>query len=187
MTISFPHPTIMYTVYESMWPRRAFGLSPDARATERIAMPAQSFEFDTQTGSVRDGGIRYLMMRPDVLMGVGTALGSIDQFVNALTESAFQNARASFEVYRRNGLLDFDGALQRAGEFAAWLGWGRWFVAYLENGNVVVLVRHSPFAYGLGRCDRPLCAPIVGVLRAVLLVSLEIGRASCRERGGQLV
>src|SRR3546814_13614770 len=83
--------------------------------------------------------IRYLMMRPDVLMGVGTALGSIDQFVNALTESAFQNARASFEVYRRNGLLDSDGALQRAGEFAAWLGWGRWFVAYLENGNVEVI------------------------------------------------
>src|SRR3546814_10272360 len=109
-------------------------------------MPAQSFEFDTQTGSVRYGGIRYLMMRPDVLMGVGTALGSIDQFVNALTESAFQNARASFEVYRRNGLLDSDGALQRAGEFAAWLGWGRWFVAYLENGNVEVIVRHSPFS-----------------------------------------
>src|SRR3546814_5813342 len=66
-------------------------------------------------------------------MCVGTALGSIDQFVNALTESAFQNARASFEVYRRNGLLDSDGALQRAGEFAAWLGWGRWFVAYLAT------------------------------------------------------
>src|SRR3546814_5780675 len=112
------------------------------------------------------------MMRPDVLMGVGTALGSFDQFVNALTESAFQNARASFEVYRRNGLLDSDGALQRAGEFAAWLGWGRWFVAYLENGNVEVIVRHSPFAYGIGCCDRPVCGPIAGVLRAVHLVAL---------------
>src|SRR3546814_12231671 len=60
----------------------------------------------------------------------------------------------------------------RAGEFAAWLGWGRWFVAYLENGNVEVIVRHSPFAYGIGCCDRPACGPIAGVLRAVHLVAL---------------
>src|SRR3546814_11602673 len=105
-------------------------------------------------------------------MGVGTALGSIDQFVNALTESAFQNARASFEVYRRNVLLDSDGALQRAGEFAAWLGWGRWFVAYLEHGNVAVIVRHSTFASGIGSCDRHVCGRIAGVLRAVHLVAL---------------
>src|SRR3546814_1869165 len=96
MTISFPHPTIMYTVYESMWPRRAFGLSPDASATERIAMPAQSFEFYTQTGSVRDGGIRYLIMLPDVLMFVCTALGSIVQFFYSFTLSSLSVVLSSF-------------------------------------------------------------------------------------------
>src|SRR3546814_19698826 len=56
LAISFPHPTIMYTVSESQWPRRAFGLSPDARADERIARPGQAFGIDTQTGSSREGG-----------------------------------------------------------------------------------------------------------------------------------
>src|SRR3546814_16143747 len=97
------------------------------------------------------------MMRPDVLMGAGNALGSIDQFVNALTESAFQNERASFEVYRRNGLLDSDGDLQRAGEFAAWLGWGAWFAAYLENDTVEWMERYSPFVNGIGGGDRTRC------------------------------
>src|SRR3546814_19959304 len=75
----------------------------------------------------------------------------------------------------------------RAGEFAAWLGWGRWFVAYLENGNVEVIVRHSPFAYGIGCCDRPVCGPIAGVLRAVPLVALGAERSEARRVGKECV
>src|SRR3546814_15790098 len=60
MTISFPHPTLIYTVHESMWPPRAFGLQTTPRATARKGMPSQSFEFHRPTGSVRNGGTPIL-------------------------------------------------------------------------------------------------------------------------------
>ena len=129
------------------------------------------FIHNPKTGTILDQDIRYLMMRPDVLMGIGAALGDSSAFLRALETSTYNNARASLEAYRTLQLLDGDflGTITR---FAGRLGWGEWLVDQSEGSTDHLRVRGSPFAQGIGASDFPVCAPIKGILRALYLVAL---------------
>ncbi len=133
---------------------------------------------DLESGTITDGGIRYMLMRPDVLMGIGRVSGSTTQFVAALEESVFQNAQASFEEYRKLGLMDGD-FLSATATAAARLGWGRWTARQSDGDGegFIVEVQDSPFAFGMGACDHAVCGPIVGILRAVHRVARGQGVA----------
>lgn len=134
-----------------------------------------AFDFDPEGGCISDGAIRYVMIRPDVLMGVGTALGDTAAFVGALERSAFANARRSFEAYRERGLLDSGNFLSVASDFAGRLGWGVWSVPIDASPDrpIEMDVRASPFAAGQGASDVPVCGTITGVLRALYAVALQ--------------
>ena len=135
-------------------------------------MTESPFNFDLAAGTVRDGALRYLLIRPDVLMGTARKLGHIPEFVRAFEESAYANARESFEVYRAQGKLDVHDFLERTAQSAARLGWGLWSVEGGDGGRPSVIVRNSPFAAGIGHCDVPACGPICGILRALYVVML---------------
>lgn len=127
------------------------------------------FTCDPNAGTIWDQDIRYMLMRPDVLMGIGSELGDQRAFLRALEASTFANARASFEAYLELDLLNGDFLSTITG-FAGRLGWGEWRVAESVEGMDHLRVHGSPFASGIGHSDIPACAPISGILRALYLV-----------------
>lgn len=144
---------------------------------------------DAQNGEIRDGPIRYLMLRADVLMGIVSELPP-DQsaaWLQAMERSAFLHARDSFQQYRSSGRFDGDDFLVRSADVAATLGWGKWTVTDLGGGSRLIRVRGSPFAAGHGSASHPVCAPISGVLRAIALVGYgqdaEVRERTCAAQG----
>lgn len=144
---------------------------------------------DPSTGEITDGHIRYLTMRADVLMGGAHEMpaGRAVEYLRALELSAFRHARDSFEEYRKSGRFQGENFLVGATAVAATLGWGVWAVTDLGSGNHRVTVRNSPFALGYGASPHPVCGPICGVLKAMVLVgyerSVQVTEAACAAQG----
>jgi uncharacterized protein len=143
-----------------------------------------------EEGVIADDAIRYVLIRPDVLMGVAHQL-PVDQasiFLDALEKSAFENSRDSFAHYRRSGRFGYADFLLRTAEVAATLGWGAWTIHKISPSASRVEVRNSPFAAGFGRSEAPVCAPIRGVLRAIALIgygdSAAVRETCCASQEG---
>jgi uncharacterized protein len=121
---------------------------------------------DLEAGEIRDGDRRYLVMRADVLMGTLKGLDDVTRHrvLSSLATSAALHGGRSVQAYGETAagreLLDV------MCDASAGLGWGRW---YIEEGTeeLKLTVHNSPFAWGYGACTHTVCAPIVGIFRAV--------------------
>jgi hypothetical protein len=143
--------------------------------------------WSTPDGAILDGPRRYLLMRPDVLMGT---LRRLPAPARALALAAFADSVAehgadSLRAYFRDTGGDPPALLAATAAAAADLGWGAWT---FEAGpcRLGLVVHSSPFAAGHGASESPVCAPIVGMLRAVAAVAagvacdaLEVHCAAC--------
>lgn len=138
--------------------------------------------WDPERGEIRDGEIRYLLIRPDALMGAvlhlppemrATALA-------AFAASVHRHGGGSARKYRGMGAADPDALLQVVAATAPQLGWGRWRFEEAGPGRLRLEVENSPFAAGHGAAEGPVCAPIAGMLRAVAELVLG-GEAAVRE------
>ncbi len=121
---------------------------------------------DLTTGTLSDGAIRYVMIRADGLMG---AFGdpSAHAGLAGLCESVYQHGRNSLIQYQREHGSDPATLMATVARVAVQLGWGVWEVTRPSQVEVKVIVRHSPFAEAGGRSEVPLCAPILGMVRAL--------------------
>jgi hypothetical protein len=126
-------------------------------------------------GAIRDGPRRYLMMRPDVLMGMLRRLGpeARAQAMAAFADSVAAHGADSIRAYFRQVGEDPSALLAATVGAAADLGWGAW---HFEPGRerLGLAVRASPFAEGFGPSQVPVCAPIAGMLQAVATVATGI-------------
>lgn len=138
--------------------------------------------WDAATGEIRDGELRYLMIRPDALMGVLRRLPAEMQpaMLQAFAESIHHYGAASARKYRGMGAADAEALLAVIAATAPQLGWGIWRLSRPAPGRLELEVGNSPFAAGHGPADGPVCAPIAGMLRAVAGLVLD-GPASARE------
>lgn len=122
-------------------------------------------EFDPQRGEYRDGGIRYMMIRPDALMGMIAELPeamrphAMEGFVRSIRRVGGHSAR----TYQDAGT---DDLLRTIEETAPQLGWGIWSLTRTAEG-LALTVENSPFAAGAGHSPHPVCAPIRGMLTAI--------------------
>lgn len=133
--------------------------------------------WSTPDGAILDGPRRYLLMRPDVLMGT---LRRLPEPARALALAAFADSVAehgadSLRAYLREVGEDPSALLAATAAAAADLGWGAWTFEAGPSG-IGLVVRSSPFAAGHGASGSPVCAPIAGMLRAVAAVT---GRVAC--------
>lgn len=125
-------------------------------------------EFDPARGEYRDGDIRYMMIRPDALMGMIAELPAetrplvLEAFARAIRRFGGRSARA----YQDRGAADPASLLAVIAATAPELGWGRWDIAPAAAG-LDVTVQNSPFPAGAGPVGHPVCAPIRGMLTAV--------------------
>jgi hypothetical protein len=126
-------------------------------------------------GAIHDGPRRYLMMRPDVLMGMLRRLpaGARAQAMAAFADSVAAQGADSIRAYFRQVGEDPSALLAATVAAAADLGWGAW---RFEPGRdrLGLAVDASPFAAGFGAAEAPVCAPIAGMLQAVAAVSTGI-------------
>jgi uncharacterized protein len=124
--------------------------------------------FDEARGEIRDQSRRYLLIRPDALMGVFRRLPepSRTEALQALADSIFEQGSDSARAYRAHHGADGEALAHLVADTAPQLGWGLWRFE-IADGRVGLTVANSPFAAGYGRADEPVCHPVVGMLRAV--------------------
>jgi hypothetical protein len=136
--------------------------------------------WDPAQGRVCDGPRRYLLMRPDVLMGavVGMVPAYRQSFLVGWAQSTRDHGADSLRAYAQMVQGDRDALMQATVEAAADLGWGRWSLT-LEDGALHLQVQDSPFVAGWAAAspgqssDEPVCAPIRGMLQALAEVVLQ--------------
>ncbi|MBL8324102.1 MAG: hypothetical protein JNJ89_03995 [Rubrivivax sp.] len=142
-----------------------------------MAALRERLSWQAADGAVVDGPRRYLLMRPDVLMG---ALLRLDEpargaWLGAVAESARVQGRESLAAYAAAAGHDSTRLLEATAGAAADLGWGRWVFTRAAAGPDDVLhleVHSSPFAAGWraaggGTAVQPVCAPVHGMLAAL--------------------
>ena len=136
--------------------------------------------WDPARGRVCDGPRRYLIMRPDVLMGAVVAMvpPARRSFMSALAASTRDHGADSLRAYAQMVQGDRQALIEATMAAAADLGWGRWAIT-LEHSSLQLEVLDSPFVDGWqaasdGRAaDEAVCAPIRGMLQALAEVVLE--------------
>jgi uncharacterized protein len=132
--------------------------------------------FDGAKGAVFDETRRYMMLRPEALMGLFNRLApeARQQALEAFGASIIELGRDSATAYLAHGGGDRDALLSTVATTAPDLGWGRWH--FTKTGEDLTLTVHnSPFAAGFGRSDRPVCHAITGMLTSV--ASMHAGTA----------
>jgi predicted hydrocarbon binding protein len=155
----------------------------------------QRLTFDLANGELRDGDIRYVMLREDSLMGLFKRLAEPERkdALKALAASVAECGALSAARYTaRDG--DARYLLATIAANAPQMGWGVWHFSRTEAGELALEVQNSPFAHGYGHSPEAVCAPIVGMLSAVAsilydapaqaeeIVCASTGGAVCRFR-----
>jgi predicted hydrocarbon binding protein len=128
---------------------------------------------DAEAGAWFDQTRRYMLLRPEALMGIFRRLPEAERAMalGALQDSVFEQGSDSARAYRAMGGTG-EALLGVIAESAPELGWGRW--RFARDGAILRLeVRNSPFAQGFGPSKTPVCAAIAGMLRAVATLVFE--------------
>lgn len=146
--------------------------------------------FDAEAGTYFDGAMRYIYIKPEALMGIALAMPEDQRgaVLEAMAESVFINGGKSAKTYQESGAADGEALLAVIRETAPQLGWGSWSTV-VDGDELTVTVKGSPFAMGYGAADHPVCAPILGMLRAVSPVVLggptEVRETACAAMGAE--
>ncbi len=114
---------------------------------------------DPDAGAWFDQTRRYMLLRPEALMGIFRRLPEAERAMalSALQDSVFEQGSDSARAYRAMGGTG-EALLGVIQDSAPELGWGRW--RFTREGEVLRLeVRNSPFAQGFGPSPRRSAPP----------------------------
>lgn len=117
-------------------------------------------------------GARYLLIRPETLVGIQKAMEQ------ALGEGAAACIAAGGRAGGTRAAASLDGSaeerVQRLLRIGGEIGWGEFALERLTATELVVTVRQSPVAEAYGRSAVPVCHLIRGVLES--FASVTFGR-----------
>lgn len=124
--------------------------------------------FDRAGGEVLDENRRYMLMRPEALMGLFRRLDETGRrnALEALAASVIEMGGDSARAYKAHGGGDVEALLSTVAGTAPDLGWGIWSFSNDASG-IELTVRNSPFAAGYGPSSQPVCHAIAGMATAV--------------------
>lgn len=149
----------------------------------------ERLHFDAKDGAYLDGDIRYMLIRPDALMGLFQRLseGARAEAFAAIADSITERGRHSAESYVAPD--EIDRLLHVIADSAPQLGWGIWAFTHPDEDTILLEVRNSPFARAAGNLPPPVCYPIVGMLRAIGAMVLggpvAVEETRCAAGGGE--
>lgn len=151
----------------------------------------ERLRFDAQSGEYRDGDIRYMMIRPDALMGIVRELPQamrgdmLAAFARSITRAGGGSARA----YQAAGAASPRSLIATIAATAPELGWGIWDLR-IDGDRLALDVRNSPFVEGHGLGATPVCHAIVGMMGAIgpmiLGRPVEVSETQCACMGHTL-
>lgn len=163
---------------------------PGPRLRERL-------RHDADQGAWYDGSRRYLILRPDSLMGALRCLDAATRraVFAALEQSLQRHGGDSLRAYAARVNGDPQALIDATVDAACDLGWGQWTVQ--RDGDALdVVVRQSPFAAGWlaadggaheARVAPAVCAPIRGMLAALAQslgdASAQVQETRCAAQG----
>lgn len=138
--------------------------------------------FDNASGEILDETRRYMLMRPEALMGIFQRLDDETRMkaLGALAASVIEMGGNSARAYRAHGGGDAKALLTTVAATAPDLGWGRWTFDHRKT-KLELKVENSPFAAGYGRSAHPVCHAISGMVTAVARLALERDDVVARE------
>ena len=161
---------------------------PGLRLRERL-------QHDAVHGAWHDGPRRYLVLRPDSLMGALRLLDAAtrETVFDALALSVQRHGGDSLRAYAAGANGDARALIAATLNSAADLGWGVWSLKQ-QGAALELTVQHSPFAAGwLAAGSDPhsdglaVCAPIRGMLAALALaltgVPAQVRELRCAAQG----
>lgn len=131
-------------------------------------------EWDLARGELRDGDVRYLLIRDDTLMGLFRNLpeparaAALEAFARSVVEHGTRSARR----YQTMGAAEARALLGVIEATAPQLGWGVWRFTETTGRTLALEVENSPFAAGYGPSPQPVCHAIAGMLEAVGALAL---------------
>ncbi|PLP57725.1 hypothetical protein CYK37_19170 [Mesorhizobium loti] len=142
----------------------------------------ERLDFDGANGQVLDESRRYMLMRPEALMGLFRRLDdeTRQKALDALADSVIEMGGDSARAYKVHGGGDVDALLSTVANTAPDLGWGAWSFTHGPSG-IELTVRNSPFAAGYGPTSRPVCHAISGMVTAVGRMVLDSDDVVARE------
>jgi predicted hydrocarbon binding protein len=118
-------------------------------------------EMESVEGKLLFRGTRYLLVRPETLVGFQQATGDPE----AVAAGGFEGGRRT--AARLAETLEGRAVLEAMAAMGGDLGWGKFRVARFGPRDFEVEVFSSPFAEAHGLSDRPVCHLIRGVLQGV--------------------
>ena len=142
----------------------------------------ERLDFDGANGQVLDESRRYMLMRPEALMGMFRRLDNEtrQKALDALATSVIEMGGDSARAYKAHGGGDVDALLSTVANTAPDLGWGVWSFNG-ETDGIELAVRNSPFAAGYGSASQPVCHAIAGMVSAVGRMVLDCDDVVARE------
>lgn len=158
------------------------------KVSDTVSGLRQRLQWDAEQGTVHDGPRRYLLMRPDVLMGAIAALDAPLRaaVLEALAQSTQQHGARSLQAYAEQAPGDDVALIAATVQAAAELGWGRWVIRREGQQSLTLEVSDSPFVAGWraatqsdvdaasdGVLGDPICAPIRGMFSALAEIVLK--------------
>lgn len=135
----------------------------------------------SEPGRLTYRGIRYLLIRPETLMGLQRAARDVEAVAQGGFEGGRRTAAKLAETLHAREIVEAMSAM--GGD----LGWGRFSVARFGDDGFEVVVEGSAFAEAHGASEGPVCHFVRGVLRGIGTVVYGAAAAverSCAAAGG---
>lgn len=130
-----------------------------------------ALEYDPGAGALSFKGVRYLLVRPETIMGLYRAISidSPDKAGDLFFRAGFVGGRLSAQKYKEVFSLGDQALVEYMARMGGQLGWGRFDLVSLdlERKELEVAVYNSPFASAHGPSAVPVCHFIRGVLAGV--------------------
>jgi len=116
-------------------------------------------------GVFRLGDARFILIRPETLVGVHKALARAHG--DSAAESLAEGGRAGGARAVRGLRGSVEERATALAEMGSQLGWGAFTVESVTPTTFVISVENSPFPEAHGSSDTPVCHLIRGVLQAL--------------------
>jgi predicted hydrocarbon binding protein len=137
-------------------------------------------EYDRENGALLYRGVRYLLIRPETIIGFQKAVEDMsgESAKEAMFKGGFEGGRLSTVRYMEEFNLGPEEIMEFMCSMGGALGWGRMEWEY-DDTRIVVRVYNSPFAEKYGISDHGVCHLIEGVFAGV--GEVFFGSASSKE------
>ncbi len=123
----------------------------------------ERLRYEAAEGAIYDGAIRYMMIRPDALMGIFARLAPAERAaaLEALGAALAERGKHSSKTYVKGEAAALLATIEAT---APDLGWGIW--RFGEDEGLTLRVENSPFVAGASFAG-PVCHAIAGMAGSV--------------------